>query len=169
VTLLYFAYGSNLCLRRLKSRVPGAEVAGRAALGGFDLQWNKRSVDGSAKCNIAPSPRRDAAVHGVLIQLQMGERALLDRIEEGYREYAIAVEMGGESLSAFTYVARRSRIDDSLKPYSWYRPLVLAGAEALALPSDYVTRLREVEAIRDPDTERERRNRACLPCGGWDT
>ena len=166
MTLPYFAYGSNLCLRRLRSRIPGVEVAGRAALGGFDLHWNKRSADGSAKCNIAPSPRRDAAVHGALIGLPMLERSLLHRIEEGYREYPIAVETGGESVSAFTYVARRSWVDDSLRPYSWYRDLVVAGAEAVGLSRDYVDRLREVETILDPDSERERRNRACIPCGG---
>lgn len=43
MTVLYFAYGSNLWLPRLRHRVPGVEPVGVAHLGGFGLRWHKRS------------------------------------------------------------------------------------------------------------------------------
>ena len=54
----------------------------------------------------------------------------------------------------FTYVARASYIDDDLRPYSWYKELVLVGCEALCLPIDYITMIHEIAAIDDPDKAR---------------
>lgn len=49
----YFAYGSNLCVRRLRRRVPSARALGPARLDGWTLRWHKRGEDGSGKCSIA--------------------------------------------------------------------------------------------------------------------
>jgi hypothetical protein len=47
----YFAYGSNMSLRRLRTRVPSAVKLGNATLFGHQLKFHKRSQDGSAKCD----------------------------------------------------------------------------------------------------------------------
>ncbi len=44
-----FAYGSNLCQRRMVARVPSARVVGVGRLSGHILRFHKRSTDGSAK------------------------------------------------------------------------------------------------------------------------
>ena len=51
--ILYFAYGSNMFSRRLKhsTRVPSAEVVGVGSIKGYRLTFDKRSNDGSGKCD----------------------------------------------------------------------------------------------------------------------
>ena len=42
----------------------------------------------------------------------------------------------GERLQAFAYVANNQFIDRELKPYCWYRSLVIAGARYHDSPGD---------------------------------
>jgi hypothetical protein len=52
-------------------------------------------------------------------------------------------------------LARRGRIDESLKPYTWYLELIRCGAEQHGLPEDY---RHKIESIVDtPDPEENRR------------
>jgi hypothetical protein len=59
-------------------------------------------------------------------------------------------------------VADDSAVDDSLKPYSWYKDLVVEGARPLSLPPEYVSQLEAFEADNDSDVEREKQNRKLL-------
>ena len=166
--LLYFAYGSNLCLPRLRARVPGVRALGPAALRGHELRWHKKGTDGSGKCSIA-HVGGDAIVHGALFAIPETEESALDRAEgSGYNDIPVSVESTEGEVTAKTYVAVESAIDDARQPYSWYKALVLSGAESQGLPPTYVDRLRLVDAVDDPDAERERKHRAFLPCGGSD-
>ena len=162
----YFAYGSNLCLPRLANRVPGVRALGPASLPGYELRWHKRSVDRSGKCSIVPSASAAAVVHGALFTIPNAEKHQLDRVEHGYAELTVCVQSSQGVVSAQTYVAGPSHIDDSLRPYAWYRDLVVSGAESHNLPAEYVESLRLVVARQDQDTERSRRNRVFLPCDG---
>ena len=56
MTLVYFAYGSNLHSGRLRSRAPGAQALGAARLRGVRLVCNKLGRDGTAKANLEPAP-----------------------------------------------------------------------------------------------------------------
>src|SRR5438552_200988 len=52
--VLYFAYGSNMAIERLKARVPSAELVCIADLAGHQLKFHKRSKrDQSGKCDAA--------------------------------------------------------------------------------------------------------------------
>lgn len=165
----YFAYGSNLCFRRLRDRVPGVKPEGPGVLKGYELHWHKRSLDGSGKCSVAECS--NATVHGVLFAIPPEKKTLLDQVEglgHGYEEIDIAVESGRGTIVARTYVAAADYVDESLRPYSWYRDLAVAGAQAYGLPAEYVASLQQVDAIDDPSLERDRKNRVSLPCGtGW--
>ena len=109
----------------------------------------------------------DAAVHGALFVLPEREKSALDRAEgSGYNDIAVSVESAQGSVTANTYVADESMIDDTRRPYSWYKALVVSGAESQGLPAAYVDALRLVDAGDDPDVERERKHRAFLPCDG---
>ena len=137
----YFAYGSNLCLPRLASRVPGVKALGPASLCGYELGWHKRGVDRSGKCSIVPSASASAVVHGALFTIPKAEKHLLDRAEglgNGYGEITVCVQCSQGIASAQTYVAASTHIDDSLRPYDWYRDLVVSGAESHNLPAEYV-------------------------------
>ena len=165
----YFAYGSNLCLPRLANRVPGVKALGPASLHGYELRWHKRSVDRSGKCSIVASASAAAVVHGALFTIPKAEKHLLDRAEgmgDGYAEITVGVQSSKGTVSAQTYVAAPTHIDNSLRPYAWYRDLVVSGAESHDLPAEYVELLRLVVALQDQDAERATRNRVFLPCGG---
>lgn len=185
---LYFAYGSNLCLPRLRYRVPGVREVGPGCLDGYALRWHKRGSDGSGKCSIekcgADETEMTDRVHGALFEVPAEERPALDRIEGlgvGYREATVEVlptgprgalpatgERGRSAheergrVRAWTYVATDTHIDEGLRPFRWYRELVLAGATALGFPASYLERIRAVSALADPDDRRAARNRRFL-------
>lgn len=163
MAVLYFAYGSNLCLPRLRSRVPNVALVGRAVLPGHDLRWHKRSIDTSGKCNVIEAPT--SIVHGALFEMSPEGKRLLDRAEGrglGYDDAEVRVEAADGPFRAVTYLADPAYIDETLTPFTWYRDLVISGAEALGFPTDYVSRLRDVDAAPDPDRERDARERRFL-------
>ena len=166
--LNYFAYGSNLCLPRLRSRVPGAALVSLAPLHGFALRWHKRSQDGSGKASVLRVPNAAAFVWGALFRIPADQRAGLDKAEglgNGYRENLIEVEMpDGELAQAWTYVAMETHIEEDRVPFAWYRDLVVCGAQSLGLPASYVDGLKAVQVRVDQDKNRESRERGFLPC-----
>ena len=164
--VLYFAYGSNMCLSRLKARAPGGRALGPARLRGHELRWHKMGTDGSGKCSIV-HVGGDAVVHGALFSIPETEKPSLDRAEgSGYGSATVSVESTRGDVTAETYKAHESAIDDARRPYSWYKALVVSGAESQGLPPDYVDVLRLVDAAEDADADRARKHRAFLPCGG---
>ena len=166
--VLYFAYGSNLCFRRMRRRTSSASRSAAATLPGYALGWGKKGVDGSGKCTIARSPEEAIAVHGVLYRLPAEEKAELDILEglgTGYDEVRVTVETPTGPREVTTYVAAPTHVDDSLLPYSWYRDLVAAGAREAGLPDEYVRWIASAAAQQDPDAKREAKNRADAPCG----
>lgn len=172
-SLPYFAYGSNLLLARLRqgNRCPGARRVGPARLPGYWLGFEKRSnVDRSGKCTIHRGAERAperVAVHGVLYRIESRERAALDLVEGvgfGYERIEVAVETPASGLvPAFAYEAQRDWLAEDLRPMSWYRDLVLAGALENRLPDSLVQQLLSTPTQRDPDAARERHERRALP------
>jgi gamma-glutamylcyclotransferase (GGCT)/AIG2-like uncharacterized protein YtfP len=162
----YFAYGSNMLLARLAERVPSAQALGVARLAGHRLAWHKVSSDGSGKCDVVPSQSGDE-VWGVLYLIDPGHKADLDHIEGvgyGYVAATLTVELDGSPVVAQAY--RATDIDGALKPYGWYKALVVAGARENDLPEEYVRALDAVAAVRDTDDERRRAHAALLGGGG---
>jgi hypothetical protein len=93
-------------------------------------------------------------VHGVLYRLDAVEQAALDRAEPGYDRVAVSVTTEAGSREAFTYRARTDHVAPALRPYTWYREVVLLGARLQRLPPDYVARIERVAAEDDPDAAR---------------
>lgn len=159
----YLAYGSNLHPLRLAERVPSARLVGTVRLAGCRLMFHKRSRDLSGKCNIYRTVNVDDYVHGVLYEMAAVHKSDLDRIEGvGYRDQPIRVTCRGRSFSCFTYVAEPAHIDDHLRPYHWYKALVVLGAEYLGLPEDYIAGLHAVDALEDTDRERRAEHEALI-------
>ena len=158
----YFAYGSNMSLMRLKTRVQSAKPLGIATLRGYRLRFHKVGKDGSAKCDASHTGKDRDTVLGVLYRMRGDELDILDRIEgkgTGYdRRTLIITDSAGRDMAAEAYMA--TRIDSSLRPFSWYLEHVLQGALATGLPKDYVAVIRAVPAIKDPDTQRHARELA---------
>lgn len=153
--MLYAAYGSNLHPLRLALRLPKSRFEGTAAIAGLRLHFHKRSKDQSGKCNIVAG---DGSIHVAVYELNGQEEAELHQIEGVGRGYTVAAIEVPEFGGCFTYIATESFIDDDLRPYSWYKELVLAGCDALGLPIDYIARIQEVTTIEDPDRARHANN-----------
>ena len=159
--MFYFAYGSNMLASRLRSRVADARSVGRGRLGSWSVSFDKRSVDGSAKCTIRPF--EDGEVCGAVFEIDETALGELDAVEgPGYRRVPVVIRAGGRSLDAFTYAAESSWIDGTLRPYDWYVDYVLEGAAAMGLSRAYVESELSVAGVSDPDTRRAATHRALL-------
>ena len=150
-TYRYFAYGSNMSSPRLRQRTSSARALGIASLPGHALRWHKLGRDGTGKCDIARCGEgADEVVWGVLYEIAMAEKELLDRIEGlgiGYSETQVRVTTASGSEWALTYQAKPDRIDPALKPRPDYKAHVLAGAVEHGLPAHYVAALRQVAVV----------------------
>lgn len=161
-----FAYGSNLCLQRLQARAPGATVVAVAVLSGHALRWHKKSADGSGKCDAFATGNESDLVWGAVYEMTPGDKLRLDGFEGlGVHYFEKSVRLrtpGGEWLDATTYVANPRFIDETAKPFGWYKAFVTTGARQHGLPADYRALLEAVEATEDPDAERAARESALL-------
>ena len=166
-TRIYFAYGSNMSVRRLKKRVSSAKPLGMGWLPEHRLMFHKKSRDGSGKCNIIRS--LTCTVFGVLFEIDSSEKEKLDQFEglnQGYLRQKCNVQVGeGRYISACTYHADPKHVDDNLNPYSWYLNHVIIGAEEASLPETYVQEIRSTESIQDTNHEREKPERSLYEQG----
>ena len=115
--ILAFAYGSNMCTQRMHSRVSSAMPVTIGYVRERRFVFHKRSVDGSAKADAAFTASPDDRVWGVVYQLDVYQKLLLDQHEFlgiGYDEEVVEVVHEGGLLRAWMYVARRDAIDASL-------------------------------------------------------
>jgi len=136
--MLYFAYGSNMSTRRMRARIPSAEVVGPASIQDRVLVCNKLGRDGSGKANLVPRPGRTA--HGVLYAMSEAAFQLLDTFETGYRRVEVCVVTAtGKAVRARMYEAEL--LTDDAVPFDWYREHILAGAREHGLPRAYLRHL----------------------------
>ena len=163
VTRLYFAYGSNMHPGRMRSRLAASVPRGVACLANYRLAFHKRGRDGSGKGDIIVAA--GAEVWGVVYELEAEHVAVLDRIEGvDYTRETLQVRRhsDGNELSALVYRARAGAIVAGLQPFNWYLDFLLHGAAHHGLPEHYARWLSGISAIRDPDSERTKRERALL-------
>jgi hypothetical protein len=163
---VYFAYGSNMSTARLRARMPSCKPLGLATLPGHALRFHKASKDKSGKCD-AFATDDGSEVVGVLFSFDPSERPKLDAAEgagKGYDARVVTViNDRGRRGKVLTYLASPEVIDDTLKPFGWYKAYVRAGAEEHGLPPDYIAEYIEgVEAVEDPDKARDEKERATL-------
>jgi gamma-glutamylcyclotransferase len=153
--LLYFSYGSNMSTPRIKHRIESATVISTARLYEHSLRFHKKSVDGSAKCDIMHTKSPVDIVHGVVFEILAREKHILDRYEglgSGYNEKQLSIILPhGKSVRATTYYA--THIDASLSPYHWYKEHVLRGAREHALPAEYIAAIEAIASVPDPDQD----------------
>lgn len=161
----YFAYGSNMLTARLRERVPSAKAIGIGQLVGHALRWDKRSWgDGSSKCDAEATGRPDDVVWGVVFELDPEDKPALDKAEglgSGYMEQTVNVSMEAGPVTAVTYYATDK--DASLRPYHWYKALVIAGAREHGLPPGYRSRLELVVTVSDPNPARASTRKELVP------
>ncbi len=164
--MVYFAYGSNMCTGRLRTRVPSAKAQFKAKVSGRSLRFHKRSSDGSGKADAYRTGDMADAVWGVVFEIDPSEKPDLDRAEglgRGYHQEDIVLTDGeGRQHTMFTYIADGSHIEEGLRPYSWYKRFVIEGARKFRLPEDYIQQIAQEPERQDPDENRDAQNRTIL-------
>jgi gamma-glutamylcyclotransferase len=160
-SFLYFAYGSNMLIERLraKTRCPSAKAIGAGLAANYRVCFTKRSRDGSGKGALVPGNGHDA--FGVLFAIDSSECVSLDAAEgHGYAPLTslpVTELASGAVRNARSYTGLDEYLDDTLLPYDWYRALVLAGAMQNGLPAAQIEALRSLPARADPDVSRATR------------
>ena len=158
-TLIYFAYGSNMSLPRLSSRISIIERLGAAQLPSHQLAFHKVGSDFSAKCDIVFTGQETDCVHGIAYNISLQDKTILDKIEglgSGYDEKSVQLVLNnGDSSNAVSYYA--THIDSTLKPFHWYKQHVLHGAKENSLPSAYIESIEKISSENDPDIKRNKR------------
>lgn len=163
--LYYFAYGSNLHPMRLMERVPSATLVGVVELNNFRLTFHKKSTDGSSKCNLFESEKDTDIVHGAIYEIDDRQKNALDDFEgkgSGYIDTQIKLSYQEREYLCFTYLAQQSYIIDNLRPYNWYKEIVLLGATYLEFPRSYIERIESVDTMEDLDTQRREEKEALI-------
>ena len=132
---LHFAYGSNMSVRDMRARCPGAVVLGVATLTGWRFVINP---DGYGSIARAPG----GIVYGVLWRLGPRELAAINAYENVagglYIRRMLPVLRGGSRETALVYIARRS---GEGTPRPGYIELVVAAARDWKLPERYIASL----------------------------
>jgi hypothetical protein len=150
----YLAYGSNLPYARMLERTSkDLKLKGKFAWTGRRLAFAKRGRDGSGKCT-AIEATNDRVVWGAIYQLTPSDKRNLAAVEVGYHEQPLMLPIDGVQRLGFTYLADQEQVDESLRPYHWYKRLVLAGAREHGFPADYIAAIEGSIALDDPNAER---------------
>lgn len=162
--LKVFCYGSNMSSKRLKQveRCPSATFYRIAKLSKHTLRLHKISKkDGSGKADCFYTGNKSDFVWGVVFEIDWKEKPSLDKEEgkgKGYNEETMEIISDSEEkISAIIYRADTSSINDKLKPYTWYKHHILAGAREFHLPTEYISELEKIEADQDQDKGREQK------------
>ncbi len=154
--------------RRLRTsdRAPSAVVVCSGYLNGRRLTFDKMSQDGSGKCDAEQTQSQSDRVYGVVFEIALLEKPALEKAEglcKGYRKENVEIITACGTCPAITYIATKK--EPVLRPYHWYKALVVAGAVEHQLPKDYVEWLRAFESQEDPKADRRAKNEALLFAG----
>jgi hypothetical protein len=133
--MLHFAYGSNMSVRHMRARCPGAEPLGTATLAGWRFVINPEGY-GSIE------PRAGGLVCGVLWRLTPRDLAAINAYENVagglYNRRMLPVLRKSWREAALVYIARRR--GEGL-PRPGYIDLVVAAARDWKLPERYISSL----------------------------
>jgi gamma-glutamylcyclotransferase (GGCT)/AIG2-like uncharacterized protein YtfP len=133
--MLYFAYGSNMCVPRMRRRCPGARLKGRAILPG-----HRFIIMRSGYASVVPAA--GGCVHGLLWRLTPRAMAALNAYENLagglYRVVTIAIVADRRRRAARVYVGRERACG---RPRPGYFDIVTQAARDAGFPPHYVRRL----------------------------
>lgn len=144
---LYFAYGSNLNIQRIRQRIGRTPNARRVELAGYQLLFNKRGSETQSFANI--TDEKNGRVLGVIYECSESELKDLDRHEgvagQHYTRHLVWVTTeSGERLQAVTYIAGENFICENLQPTDDYLQIIISGASHHGLPTQYIDEIKEI-------------------------
>lgn len=140
---LYFAYGSNLCVKQMALRCPDAVDPRPAVLSGHDWLINQRGV-------ATVEPLAGTQVHGVLWRVSDDDLAALDAAEGvpvRYRRDRLVVRTDDGPSHAWVYIDHRVTPGP---PRPGYLPKIIDAAMHHRLPPRWIDFLRRWDPARWP-------------------
>lgn len=150
----YLAYGADIFSKRMLQQTPSAIKIQNVILNRYKLEFNKRSMDGSATANIKESYyewfdlTRPKSVYCVLYKIKKVEKTNLEvseRIGNGYLEKEILLDLGnGTKVKAITYIADQAYLIDDSIPSKEYLDVIIKGAIENEFPNEYVKWLKDI-------------------------
>jgi gamma-glutamylcyclotransferase (GGCT)/AIG2-like uncharacterized protein YtfP len=152
-TKYYFAYGSNMNMKYLKTwivqhgaRPDGIRSAQKGILKGYRIVANQYSkVWKCGNVNLVPDP--NGTVEGVLMEIDNSIESLLDKKESmlnGYERKNVKVtdEEGREFDKVFLYLSPKASLEASHPVSQQYLQTILTGATEFGISDEYVGRLK---------------------------
>lgn len=98
----YAAYGSNLNLRQMRHRCPGAKLCGIGTLHGYELQFRGRPESAFATV----TPKAGASVPVAIWEIDWPDERALDRYEgypTHYFKESLPIQLGDRAVPAMLY------------------------------------------------------------------
>ena len=135
----YFAYGSNMNVRRMKERKITFSDSERCAahLCGYHLEFNKVANDNPLMGYANIVLDGSGLVEGVLYNIDAASLPILDDKEKYPKHYLkipikVLLPSDGKEVCAITYIANPDKIRDGLKPCRDYLNHLLEGRDFLS-------------------------------------
>lgn len=144
--IVYFGYGSNMDFAALRAKGVKPRASRQACLPGWRLRFNVAHFfkhEGGVG-NIEYTGLATDVVHGVLHICDETDLAALDKLEgEGVGYDRISVEVTSENTTvvAHAYIGCSAYINENLLPVARYMNILVRGARAAKISSDYIAKL----------------------------
>jgi len=137
LTILYFAYGSNMDLAQMSNRCERAATVSTA-----ELPFHRFIINSRGVATIVPD--QESTVRGLLWRITEEDERSLDHREgvvQGIykKDFMDVIVPGGGKVKALVYVASDSTPGEA-KP--GYMEKIVSAAEACGLPETYVDQLK---------------------------
>jgi len=133
--MLYFAYGSNMCVTQMRRRCPGARLEGCAYLPGYRF-----IIMRSGYASVVPAP--GGCVRGLLWRLTPRDVAALnayENLDSGlYRAVTVTVVAHRRRRAALVYIGRDQACG---RPRPGYMDIVTQAAHGAGVPPHYLRSL----------------------------
>jgi gamma-glutamylcyclotransferase (GGCT)/AIG2-like uncharacterized protein YtfP len=154
MSVIYFAYGSNMARDVIATLSPRHRFLGVARLADYRLAFTRRSVKtGSGVADVVQAPGQ--AVWGALYEIADEELAAIDRKEGhdwAYVRARLPVQLAGDSRERIaTLYTVRSKVSPEVPPSRQYLDRIIEAARERELPDQYV---RQIAAVRIAETPR---------------
>ncbi|HEX4482343.1 MAG TPA: gamma-glutamylcyclotransferase family protein [Solirubrobacteraceae bacterium] len=144
MSILYFAYGSNMDAATMERHCPDYRVLGAAELRDHRLGFTRRSKrTGTGVADILPAPGE--SVWGVLYDLDDSQLAAIDEKEGNgwaYQRKLLTVLLHDRAVVHEAHAYAVIVPDDAhVPPSAEYLGLIRAAARSRGLPAEYLARL----------------------------
>ncbi|MXN65809.1 gamma-glutamylcyclotransferase [Stappia sp. GBMRC 2046] len=151
----YFGYGSNMDLVSMRAKGVEPLRSQRASLRGWRLHFNVEHFfpHEGGMGNIVATGNPSDRVEGVLHLCRQSDLRALDKVEAygiGYDRKEVLVETADGRAEALAYVGLPDSINDGCLPTRRYLNILMRGAKAAGVDSEYLENLAGLEVLPPP-------------------